>query len=732
MPEDQEEHTLRLDRAFQNNAFQTWRLAGRTDGFVQRSTAVRLPGQVPSVIVGSGAAASTTALDFLRTQASALRNHLALSAGSGRMFAFCVAPGTPTEVAAQGARVLLCEVEASSTSAAAAAAAAGAGGRSARPTVTVAADVSLGANSQDSQQRLAGDALDASVVVVEGSRDGTSGPLALVSLGRGDLRAVRLGPTAAAPATAAATATADDDDPPATPPLPLSAALYPLRPAAPLSGVRPFVLAAAAVLPPPEAGAADNADDDADNAADNATAPATRVRCVAWAVADHFPDSPGAAQAENPSSRFAAPHARRKPQQHIRHVCELWSFELRVGGGGGSTDDAPTLVSRRRLLRSPAAPHAVQLLLPRLDAVLAAVEPREEEEAEDDEEDEAEANDDQEAGGVAAAATAAAAAPSPAPGGGAATAAAAAAGNNNNNQAAAGCKGDEEDDEDGDDMSPRTLRAAAAALAKFTSERLDEGGNEGGGGGAGDGARTWAPPAADLLHETGADGEGGMGDEPQLVLRLVPCVRRRATTTTTNWRCSPHRLLSAEQAAVVAAAAPAAAPQLLPPPSLLVALSDDVDCAVVTATVDDASQTPSPPVRVEHRATVPALAYVLAGKTQRRHLLLAPPPPPAGVGGSAGGVGAVAAALIEGRRYAYLYGRVPDGASVGAQEVIDLFAAARAGGAVHDDEQQDYPQQQHTVLGARLVMAAAGGEASAAAARLLVLTDRSLLEFELR
>jgi len=254
-------------------------------------------------------------------------------------------------------------------------------------------------------------------------------------------------------------------------------------------------------------------------------------------------------------------------------------------------------------------------------------------------------------------------------------------------------------------------------LAKFTSDAVDdEGGAGGGAASGGGGARPWAPPSADLLHETGADGEGDMGDEPQLVLRLVPCSRQAATPVT--WRCGTHRLLSAEQVAMLAASS-----WPHPPPPLLAGLSDDVDCAVVMATLASDAAPTDPPVRVEHRATVPALAYVLAGKTQRRHLLLA------GDVNINGGGGSVAAALVEGRRYAYLYGRVPEGASVGAQEVVDLLAAARGDGG----EEEEQGQQQHIVLGARLVMAAPGDAASSSPPpRLLVLTDRSLLEFELR
>ena len=75
---------------------------------------------------------------------------------------------------------------------------------------------------------------------------------------------------------------------------------------------------------------------------------------------------------------------------------------------------------------------------------------------------------------------------------------------------------------------------------------------------------------------------------------------------------------------------------------------------------------------MQHEASVPALAYVVAGKPQRRHLLLAPP------GGD------VAAALVESSRYAFLYRSSAAKQGTGEQEVADLGPAGGVlGAALH-------------------------------------------------
>ncbi len=122
---------------------------------------------------------------------------------------------------------------------------------------------------------------------------------------------------------------------------------------------------------------------------------------------------------------------------------------------------------------------------------------------------------------------------------------------------------------------------------------------------------------------------------------------------------------------------------------------------------------------MRHVGSIPALAYVAAGKTYKRHLLLSN-----GGSGSTGGAkaGGLAAVLVESQRFMYLYGVTPVGSEYGKQQVIDL--------SLDDGE---------TVLGARLVEVAAeagagteGQDVSSASAMVVVATQRRLLSYRLR
>lgn len=100
--------------------------------------------------------------------------------------------------------------------------------------------------------------------------------------------------------------------------------------------------------------------------------------------------------------------------------------------------------------------------------------------------------------------------------------------------------------------------------------------------------------------------------------------------------CSPLRLLGVRTAAGST--------------SVLLGLADDVDCAVVKVSISPPSSGDvaavsavasaagvsvgsgggggvggSPSIEVQHVSSVPALAYVAAGKMQRKHLLLSEP-----------------------------------------------------------------------------------------------------------
>jgi hypothetical protein len=210
--------------------------------------------------------------------------------------------------------------------------------------------------------------------------------------------------------------------------------------------------------------------------------------------------------------------------------------------------------------------------------------------------------------------------------------------------------------------------------------------------------------------------------------------------------CGPHKLLLAESC-------PGSSSEL---GGLLLGLTDDVDCAVMTAAFSNpaaaaaaaggsssggSSSSSSGDLVVTHSAFLPAIAYVVAGKTQRRHLLLGeqgqvqmsvflsvadtspiafqlqhkaaqldlfvwralcvlrahslcgarlllPTPCPAlccpvlssdlscpvlslshTTAPAGDSQSPVCCALVEGRKYSYLYGRVPAGSSYGQQQV---------------------------------------------------------------
>jgi hypothetical protein len=128
------------------------------------------------------------------------------------------------------------------------------------------------------------------------------------------------------------------------------------------------------------------------------------------------------------------------------------------------------------------------------------------------------------------------------------------------------------------------------------------------------------PPAAAAVSE--AAGQAGRctsssSQGPQL-LALASCVS-----------CAPHRLLAVQAAAPGGASGQGQA-------GLLLGLSDDVDCALVSAQLSTSADSSAAAagsssssssaggwgVVLSHQAYLPALAYVVSGKTQRRHLLL--------------------------------------------------------------------------------------------------------------
>lgn len=158
---------------------------------------------------------------------------------------------------------------------------------------------------------------------------------------------------------------------------------------------------------------------------------------------------------------------------------------------------------------------------------------------------------------------------------------------------------------------------------------------------------------SDVFKETGPGELGAGGSEPAVdILLYAPvdapsssgCGGSSAATATgppagvaagklvlkCTAPCGPHKLLAAEGfAGSSEPGGPASSG------GLLLGLTDDVDCALVTAAFSkpaaaaaaagissDGGSSSSGDLLVTHSAFLPAIAYVVAGKTQRRHLLL--------------------------------------------------------------------------------------------------------------
>ncbi len=157
-------------------------------------------------------------------------------------------------------------------------------------------------------------------------------------------------------------------------------------------------------------------------------------------------------------------------------------------------------------------------------------------------------------------------------------------------------------------------------------------------------------------------------------------------------------------------------------------VTDDVDCAVVGADWPSGQGEP----QVRHMYSIPALSYVVAGKTYKRHVLLAD----AACGGAGGEAAAAAAAgpgggryglaavLVESQRFMYLYGSTTTMEEYGKQQVVDLGL-----------------EEGENVLGARLVDVCiggggAGGHGSGSGSwgqmAVVVATQRRLLSFRLK
>jgi len=189
-------------------------------------------------------------------------------------------------------------------------------------------------------------------------------------------------------------------------------------------------------------------------------------------------------------------------------------------------------------------------------------------------------------------------------------------------------------DGDGDDVDDALLAAAQARLAHMTSERQEGAGAD--------------LQAADVFKEGGPDGLGEMGAEPACDLLLLE-LGGPAPRTLAHMPLAPHRVVTAHAGVPRPAGG-----------SAVLGVTDDVDCALLELSIE-AGTGGEPRMQVAHAANVPALAYVAAGKQQKKFLLLDTPP-----------TGPVSAALVETLKYAYIYSRTAPSEAHGVQQVVDL------------------------------------------------------------
>jgi hypothetical protein len=499
---------LRLDADLAHPLFEAWRLADG-GGAAAAGTGAPLP--------AAAVAPEARDADYVHACHAALHNHLAPTADGAGAYLFA---GEPNE------ELLLLEARP--------------GGGA--PTLRQVCALERGKAPAGGAAGV-GAPLAPSVVAVAGV---PGGRLLLVSTGGGDLRAVLDGGVGGAAEA--------------------SAAAWPLRPAPPLAGARPFVLAAACWRGGGEALA------------------------VLWAV--------------RPRGGPAAP-AR----------AEAYAVRLRLGEEPGAA--APEALALQLLAASP-APLFGALADAATGAVLLVLEPAPEEEEEEEKEEE---------------------------------------------ECGDGAGAERPPIDEGGDLSPRSLAAAAAALEKYTAD--EDAGPAGG-----------AP--ADLLGGgAGRDADAPPGAEPACKLAAFePAVGGAAAVGGAFLRRAggaaggPHRFLGCHPA-------PGGGGRL----ALL--LTHDVDAALLEVGaagggVDESDSDPQFGARVgafaaRHVASVPALAYVAAGKPSRRFLLAAAAP---------ARPGAAAAALVEARRHAFLYAPAPPGARRGEQRLTELAPGGALGAAL--------------------------------------------------
>ncbi|BDA47422.1 hypothetical protein COCOBI_10-2700 [Coccomyxa sp. Obi] len=221
-------------------------------------------------------------------------------------------------------------------------------------------------------------------------------------------------------------------------------------------------------------------------------------------------------------------------------------------------------------------------------------------------------------------------------------------------------------DVDDDVPSPRTLRAAAERLAQYTSEAEEPA------AGAHDHfadlyseatpadeattleadcvVRSYtcrpaariepATPSKEDLQMDAAAAGASVPSAQQEALNAQPHLLKEVS-------CSPYKLLTSQADGIERHAA-------------LLGLIDDVDCAVVSVSLHNSE---SQEAVVEHLTSIPALAYVATGKTQRKFVLL----------GRTGQK--VAAVIVEANKFAFIYHSVAASNANGTHQVLDLGLA---------------------------------------------------------
>uniref|UniRef100_A0A383V828 Uncharacterized protein n=1 Tax=Tetradesmus obliquus TaxID=3088 RepID=A0A383V828_TETOB len=661
--------SLSLNRKLQNPQFESWKLGS---DFAKKRVCLHLPGLVYQ---GAG-----DAVDFLHTKASVLRNHLIES--QGHLFVATSNHGQSVVINAlvSGASgdvqlLPLADIPAASHD----------------PLLGIALEAALDCSLAVLQAPTAA-AAPQPAGGSQAAAAGTAGPggtaaaagMMLVSTGKGDLLLLQQAQ--------------DGSMVPSQP-------VFPLRPRPPSVGVRPFTIEAGWLAPTGHIRAVLSAlrtlDSSSSSSSSGARAPAGQLRgvCELWLVTLQASPPPAAAGSSEQRQQQQQQQAGHVQQQQAGHVLQVVSSQLLMlskgppaaalaaaaaAGADGGGCEALLLVGEPALeedelpagYAAGAAP-AKSEAAPRAPLAFTAAQ-------------------DQPAGSTANGTA------------GAAAAAAAAA--------AAGL------DEDMD-IDPRTLQQAAARLAQFSSQEAlgelpqqqwtDVFKESGPGDSLSDAelavdVMLFTPAAA--AAATDADGAAASSSPALQPLALASCVS-----------CAPHRLLA------VAASAPGSSGQAQP--GLLLGLSDDVDCALVSAQLSSpgemaaagssssssSSSTGGWGVALCHQAYLPALAYVVSGKTQRRHLLLGDSCSP------------VCGVLVEGQKYAYLYGQPSAQQQHGQQQILDMELPAGS-----------------RVLGARLLQGRGSGAAAAAAnggaasqgasttACLLLLTSSELICYTLQ